>query len=375
PRELWSRLDHLFQDAALAEGYALHDATFAKKNCLWSGYCDGINLCKYDARQGSFMAYLPLARERGVRMMPDCYVERVIIEKTGEGGRVKGVEYTQDGVRHTLEVPRVIVSSGMYGNPPLLYRSGYGPRELTDNLVVENPNVGRHTDNRPQVRGPIGIFDEPITDGGFQHGGAFYVYHDLTSNGHYDRLQLVVSPSEVGRPDQVAIGADAPQFGRAHKDYMRDLGVAARMTDARREISRRAVTTLRVVRPRNIHGWINEWGEQIYAGNDPSIIKPLEQGRELVYELLKKMGAREVVGMDLPLRVGILNTFVGSCIVGVDPRTSVVNPSFESHDVEGLFVCDASVVPRAATQGYAGTVATVAVFAASRIVERHFSRG
>ena len=376
PQQFWARLDYLFRDAALGMGYELYDATFAKKNCLWSGYCDGVNMCKYDARQGSFVAYLPIAEERGVEMMPDCQVDRIVFEKRGAQARVTGIEYTQYGVRHTLEASRVIVSAGMYGNPPLLYRSGYGPRELIEgDPVVENRNVGANTDNRPQVRGPIGVFDEPITDGEFHHGGAFYIYHDLSSDKHYDRVQMVVSPSEVGRPPQVAIGVGAPQFGRQHKEYMRDLGVGGAMTEVRSQISRRANTTIRLVRPRNIHGWINEWGEQIYAGNDPSIIKPLEQGRELIYELLKKMGAREVLGMDRPIRVGYLATFVGSCIVGVDPKTSVVNPHFESHDIEGLFVCDASVVPRSATQGYAGTVATVAIFGASRIIDRHFKRG
>ena len=91
--------------------------------------------------------------------------------------------------------------------------------------------------------------------------------------------------------------------------------------------------------------------------------------------MLKKMGAREILGMDRPVRVYHLEAFVGSCIVGTDPQRSVVNPYFESHDIDGLFICDASVVPRAASQGYAGTVATVALFGADRIVERHFKRG
>jgi choline dehydrogenase-like flavoprotein len=132
---------------------------------------------------------------------------------------------------------------------------------------------------------------------------------------------------------------------------------------------------LELVRPRNIRGWINEWGEQIYQGHDPSIVSALKKGREVIYELLKKMGAREVVGMDSPVRVHHLEAFVGSCIVGTDPKRSVVNPYFESHDIEGLFICDGSVVPRAASQGYAGTVAALALLASSRIVERHFSRG
>jgi choline dehydrogenase-like flavoprotein len=120
---------------------------------------------------------------------------------------------------------------------------------------------------------------------------------------------------------------------------------------------------------------VTEWGEQIYQANDPSILKPLEQGRELAYELLKKMGAREVLGMDRPPRVRRLFTWVGSSQAGTDPKNSVIDPHFESHDIDGLFIADASAVPRGATQGFAGSVATVALFGASRIVERHFKRG
>ncbi|MCH6569962.1 MAG: hypothetical protein IH794_07630, partial [Acidobacteria bacterium] len=53
PDVLITPLDHLFRDTAQSMGYSAVDATIAKKNCLLSGYCDGINHCRYDARQGS----------------------------------------------------------------------------------------------------------------------------------------------------------------------------------------------------------------------------------------------------------------------------------------------------------------------------------
>ena len=40
---------------------------------------------------------------------------------------------------------------------------------------------------------------------------------------------------------------------------------------------------------------------------------------------------------------------MGSCRAGIDPKTSVVDPYFESHDVDNLFVCDGSVIPRVTT--------------------------
>jgi choline dehydrogenase-like flavoprotein len=376
PDVLITPLDHLFRDTAQSMGYPAVDATIAKQNCLLTGYCDGTNHCKYDARQGSFVAYLPIAEERGVEMMPECNVERVLFEKSGAQVRVKGVEYTQNGERHTLEASRVAVSCGTYFTPVVLYNSGYGPRELTVGTpIVENRNVGANTDNRPQVPGPIGIFDEPVSDGEFHHTGAYYIFHDTNPDGRYERIQIDIRPNQVPDPDRIALNSAAPEFGREHKRFMREVTRADKMTPARKEFARQARSTLRLVRPRNIRGYINEWSEQIFRRNEPSIIKPLEQGRELIYEVLKKMGAKEILGMDRPIRNPYLATFVGSCIGGADPKTSVVDPYFESHDIDGLFVCCGSTVPRAASQGYAGSVATLALFAAHRIVERHFKRG
>jgi len=376
PEALLTRLDHLVGDTAPTMGYPTQDVTIAKRNCLLSGYCDGINHCKYDARMGSFVAYLPIAEERGVEMIPDATVQRVLFEKRGNQARVVGLEYTQGGVRQRLEAERVIVSCGDYGNPALLYRSGYGPRELTDgDPIVENRNVGRNTDNRPQFSGPVGIFDEPLSDGQFHHEAAYYIYHDLHPDKRYERVEISIKANTLPRPQQAALDPAAPEFGQAHKTYMGDVGNASVMTQARSRFLSRSLSSMHVVRPREVRGWINEWGEQIYQAHDPSILKAFEQGRELIYELLKKMGAREIVGMDQPIRIRHLSTFVGSCIVGTDRKNSVVNPHFESHDIDGLFICDGSVVPRAASQGYAGTVATVALFAASRIVDRHFKRG
>ena len=64
---------------------------------------------------------------------------------------------------------------------------------------------------------------------------------------------------------------------------------------------------------------------------------------------------------------------MGSCRAGVDPKTSVVNPHFESHDVDNLFICDGSVIPRVTTGNTGTPQAAVTVFAAARIVRRHFA--
>ena len=64
---------------------------------------------------------------------------------------------------------------------------------------------------------------------------------------------------------------------------------------------------------------------------------------------------------------------MGSGRAGVDPKMSVVKPYFESHDVDNLWICDGSVIPRVSTGNSGTPQASVSVFAAQRIIERHFS--
>jgi choline dehydrogenase-like flavoprotein len=74
------------------------------------------------------------------------------------------------------------------------------------------------------------------------------------------------------------------------------------------------------------------------------------------------------------LRENILTPHLAStCRAGVDPKTSVVDSHFQCHDMENLFICDGSVLPRTSIGSLAMAIATVATFAAQRMVEDHFS--
>lgn len=62
-----------------------------------------------------------------------------------------------------------------------------------------------------------------------------------------------------------------------------------------------------------------------------------------------------------------------TCRAGMDARTSVVDSHFQCHDVENLLICDGRVLPRTSIGSLAMAIATVATFAAQRMVEDHFS--
>ena len=141
----------------------------------------------------------------------------------------------------------------------------------------------------------------------------------------------------------------------------------------RDELLKRGRVTVVVVRPSRILGRTNIKAQLFYDINHSSIQSVLQKGTQLADEVLRAMNARDVEVDPRPIRLASFFAWAGSCRAGTDPGNSVVDPYGESHDVENLFICDASILPRCASQGYGGPTATVAAFISERIVERHFT--
>ena len=55
------------------------------------------------------------------------------------------------------------------------------------------------------------------------------------------------------------------------------------------------------------------------------------------------------------------------------PVIALATYDVESHEVENLFICDGSVMPRDAGYGYGALVGTIATYVARRIVTNHFT--
>jgi choline dehydrogenase-like flavoprotein len=247
-----------------------------------------------------------------------------------------------------------------------LARSGYGPRaELGPNLIVENDNVGANLDGDTSYRIRL-FFDEPIKEAGRgTSGSVYFMDNDPQYSDGSGALKIWSTDlAKVTYPDSAALSEFAPAFGRAHMDFMRDA------------VTRLGTIAVSVNRPpTHIKGKVNlQTGSHTYPG-DPYIDKRMQKGKEMVYELARKMGGN-TISERFPAtfkgRGGGHSS--GSCRAGSDRRRSVVNSHFESHEVEGLFVVDASSLPRACV--YSGFYAAfMGAYGARRIIESYFSRG
>ena len=109
---------------------------------------EGVGLYQITTRSGlrvsAASAYLkPAAHRSNLRIETDALADRVLFE----GARATGVDYIHNGVRRTARAGReVIVSAGAIGSPLILQRSGVGPPEVLKShgidVIVANAAVG-----------------------------------------------------------------------------------------------------------------------------------------------------------------------------------------------------------------------------------------
>jgi len=366
PDAIDTKGNQLFYDVAKKLGYDPRRQEGARRNCIYCGFCVSPTMCKYDSRASTLVTYIPVAEDNGVEILSDTLVEKVLIDAKGGRGIARGFACSSAGSRYQILADKVVVSCGYSGTPLLLLRSGYGPREWKGNpIIVENKNVGRHIDGHPNVPGVGAIFDEAMGDGELGSIGGYYMIHDERPDAEGRILFRATFGSAYRWPADAALNALAPLYGRQHKQFMREKGVL------------RTGSLSPSVSKGSGRWFINEDGKMLYGGDHSLTIRRAKEGMEMSRAVLEKMGARRITPTQIPVELTPQTSGshrVGSCRAGIDPKESVVNPYFESHDVDNLFLCDGSVIPRVTTGNTGTPQASVSVFAAARIVARHFKK-
>jgi len=368
PEELLAPGSIRFREVAAQMGYKPYRHPMAVINCIQCGHCAEKG-CKYDSKGSTLINYIPLAERNGVEILPNTVVEKVILEKRGTAVVAKGVVYSRGRKTEVARADHVILSCNSVGTQRLLFKSGYGPREKVGDLIVENRNVGR-SDSIETLNLMWGVFEEPVKRADFgQNSG--YMFEVRGPNGYMniDLSELFGFHGFIGNYlYQLAINDIAPDFGREHKQYMKQWrhigGISCHVNRVR-----------------------NASGELILDKNHPDVLKRTNDVKALAREVMLKMGARRTTAVQSsavtePMAggarvpgVGTIppsETGRGTCRAGSDRRNSVINSDFECHDIENLLICDNSVVP--ATGAGGAVTAYVSCHAWRRIVAKRFSR-
>ena len=330
--------------------------------CMRCRWCVGF-ACEVDAKNGTQNTVIPQALATGnCELRAECVAKEVL---TDGRGRATGVAYfdSRDKLR-VQPADLVVVSCAATETARLLLNSS--SKLFPQGLGNRYDWVGRNLQGHCYA-GANGLFDSDVYDdlgpgasiaiSDFSHGNPGLVGGGVLCN---EFIRLPYQFSSLAPPT-------LPRWGRAHKDFMRQayrrsivvMGPAQEMPvfEARVQVDPRVT---------------DYWGipvARLSGSNHPLTV---EVGKFLASKAqawLKEAGA--VATWLRPPHVGLSGGQhqAGTCRMGNDPKTSVVNKYCQVHDVDNLFVVDGSVHVNNGGFNPVLTIMAIAYYASAHLVE------
>lgn len=329
PQDLLGRNGALFKDGAARLDFSAASAVRAIAGCRGCGVCTFG--CPSDAKQSTNISYLPRAQHAGATIYAGCRADRILVRNGRAAGIVATITDERGRAAGTLRVGAkiVVIAAGALATPALLAASALANRSgmLGRNLTI-NPSVTVGAIFEEAVHSWRGtqqpvVCDEwlgvdgcliqvaatiPSADAGGLPGAGIKFKNLL------GRMPFMGS-ARVGVPD-----AARGRVGRTGIDYQTTKEDAAALT-------------LGMARAAEI----------FLAAGAKAVFTGLRE-QAWVTDAADLASLRDARPAAPTLRPSGLHP-AGTARMGADPSASVVDPWGEAHDVEGLFVADASVFP------------------------------
>ncbi len=337
-----------------------------RASCVNCGFCMGFG-CETGAKSSSLSAMIPLAMASGrCELRSDCTVYRL---QTNDKGRVDEVLYLdKDGKQRSQRAKAVIVSANGLETPRLL-------------LMSESPRFPQGLANSSGLVGKNLMFNShAAVNATFEHQLNEYkgiqctrISHDFYETdprrGFYGGGGLDGRPLFLAMPifySQLFPPSDMPRWGQDFKEYLADsftrsMTVVGATTSLAMESNN--VTLDPTVRDR--YGL--PAARMTYLDHDDDLaMGRFLQGKAI--DMMEAAGARKVVAEESgPTTVSA--HLMGTCRMGNDPATSVVDRYHRSHDVPNLFICDGSSFVTSGRGQPTMTIQALAFRAADHIAE------
>jgi choline dehydrogenase-like flavoprotein len=293
--------------------------------------CDGQGVCCFGcptgAKRSTDVSYVPEALKRGAELVTSASVTGIdVVGRSARGVRVR----LGSGKTLHVKAEAVVVAGGALMTPLLL------------GGTLKSPALGHHLSIHPAAK-VMAVFDELIDmDAAIPQGYGIEQFQDegIMFEGGSTPLDITA----------VAV----PWVGKRFMDLM----------EAYRHVATFGFMIEDTTRGRVRAG--PSGSPLITYDLDADAVAKFKRGIAILSELFFAAGAKRVMPMiagveelDGPadiarfrardVRPGDLDLTayhpLGTCRIGVDPRTSVVGPDHEAHECSGLYVTDGSAVP------------------------------
>ncbi len=324
--------------------------------CVRRGTC--AQGCNEGAKASTDVTHWPAFVAAGGRLVTGARVSRIVV---GPDGLAAGAEWLDgQGRVHRTEADAVVTAANGIGTPRLLLLSA--GTTCPDGVANSSGLVGRRLMMHPHQRA-IGLFDDVL--GTWQgQNGAFICcleFHETDPRRDFVRgAKWTLAPT--GGPLGLALGADV--WGPHHHRHLaerlgRSVGWNVMVEDLpdeanRVELSKAAVDGSGLAAPKLVYR-VDDNAERILAWN---VARATES--------LAEAGAWQVEYT----RHALNGHFMGTCRMGDDPATSVVDRYGLAHDVPNLAIIDGSVFVTAGSTNPTSTICALALRTAEHLLDR-----
>ena len=362
----------LFERGALKLGLHPYPAPMAilSKNyrnraaCVHCGYCEGFG-CEMGAKSSSLATVIPEAERTGrCEIRPGSYVHEI---RTDAAGRATGVVYFDGQKREMFQKAKaVIVSANGVETPRLLLLSRSA--QFPDGLANSSGIVGRHLMFNSGV--PVWAqYEHPLNE--YKSLIVTRVVHDFYELD--PKLGICGGGGLDMRFDALPIGyalgnglpPDTPTWGAEYKkmierNFTRTAYIFTHATSL--PVPTNSVTLDPETK--------DEWGlpaARVTYHDHPHDLKTVEYLVARASEIIAATNPVRTWAEEVrPQEFGV--HLLGTCRMGNDPKTSVVNIDHRTHDVPNLFLCDGSSFVTSGRGQPTMTIQALAFRAADRIV-------
>ena len=290
--------------------------------CTNRGFCEAG--CNNGAKASMDVTYIPLATHHGAEVRAGCFVTEL---ETNSAGKILAVVYLKNGHLEKQSCRWVFLCAGAIETPRLLLYNG-----LANSSSQIGKNFMAHTglqvwgEFEEMIRPNKGIPGGLISEDTFRPAGADFVSGYLVQS---IGVMPVTYASTLARSNGV--------WGKALRERMQQYNHVAGI-NMHGDCLPSPQNLLELSDEKDAMGLPKPL---IHFTNGDNEKKMAKHAKELMIRIWEAAGARHIWW-------NMRNAHtIGTCRMGADPETAVVNSEGRSHDISNLYICDNSIFPSA----------------------------
>lgn len=317
----------------------LSQAHNGRPPCMHCGFCMGFG-CEANAKSSSLVTMIPLAEASGhCEIRPLSTVFKI---QTNDKGRVTEVNYLDaDGQQQAQKAKAVVLCANGAETPRLLFLSA--TTLFPDGLANSSGLVGKYLMGNGHSS-LNALFEHPLNE--YKSVQVTRIVHDFyendTARGFYGGGGIDARPFLDATPilySMMGLPPDSPGWGAEYKQnlshyYTRKMSVLGSTTSI--PLERNNITLDPTLKDDKGRAAIR----MTYLDHEDDLaMATFLQDRSV--EIMEAAGA-EKIWRNPVTGATIQAHLLGTCRMGDDPTTSVVDKYHRAHDVPNLFICDGS---------------------------------